>query len=156
MDIKTGLPADARQTTAEALKTVLADSYATYAKAHVFHWNVRGPNFQSLHTLFMTQYNELWLALDLIAERIRALGSLAPGLGALARQTKITEAAEDVKADAMVAELLTAHEHLIQTLRASFAPAEAANDQATIDLLTQRLNASEKHAWMLRATLGEI
>jgi starvation-inducible DNA-binding protein len=156
MDIKTGISTDARQATAEALKTVLADSYATYAKAHVFHWNVRGPHFQSLHTLFMTQYNELWLALDLIAERIRALGSLTPGLGALARQTSIAEAAEDVKADAMIAELLAAHTHLIKTLRAALAPAEAANDQATIDLLTQRLNASEKHAWMLRATLGEV
>lgn len=156
MTIKTGMTDTARQATAEALKQVLADSHGVYAMAHAFHWNVRGPQFHSLHALFMAQYNELWLALDLIAERIRALGALAPGYGTQAKMTKIKEAKDDTKSDDMLKQLMAAHETLIATLRNAFAPAEAAGDQATLDLLTQRLDASEKHAWMLRATLGEI
>lgn len=157
MDIKTGLPTNARQTTAEALKQVLGETFAVYVKTHGFHWNVRGPQFRSLHILFEEQYNELWAALDVIAERVRALGVLAPqSIGALAALANTKDAGEDVGSEAMLKELIAGHASLIKVMRSALDTAEGVKDDVTVDLLTQRLNASEKHTWMLRSTLGEV
>ncbi len=144
-----------RSDTAAALNKVLADSYALYLKTHGYHWNVRGPNFQSLHVLLEGQYTEEWAALDAIAERIRTLGALAPqGYAAFGNLTSIKDGDPESDWEAMIKELLADNETVIQTLRDGFPIAEEAGDEATADLLTQRLQAHEKHAWMLRATLG--
>ena len=150
-------PSNTRAALADALCRVLADTAATYGMAHGFHWNVRGPNFHSLHALFMEQYTELWMAMDVLAERIRALGALAPGgYGAMAALSSIREGAGDLGAEQMVETLLAAHESVLATLRTAMQQAEEAGDQASLDVLTPRLTASEKHAWMLRATLGRV
>lgn len=153
--IKTGLKTDARKKIALELSKVLADSFAVYTKTHGYHWNVRGPEFFSLHTLLELQYREMWAALDDIAERIRALGEYAPqGPSAFANLTSITEGKPEAEALEMLKELLGDHETLISTARAAIEVADAAGDEATTDLLTQRLAAHEKAGWMLRATLG--
>ena len=151
----TGLSAKQRSDIASALNKVLADSYALYLKTHGYHWNVRGPNFQSLHVLLEGQYQDEWAALDDIAERIRALGELAPqGYAAFGNLSSIKDGDPEQDWEAMFTELKTDNETVIATLRAAFPVADEAGDEATADLLTQRLTAHEKHAWMIRSTLG--
>ncbi|MEY4352762.1 MAG: hypothetical protein RLZZ609_1003 [Cyanobacteriota bacterium] len=152
--IDIGIPAEQRQQIAEGLGRVLADSTVLYSKTHGFHWNVTGPMFNTLHLMFMEQYTELWTALDGIAERIRSLGFPAPyGSRALASLTSIPETQGNPAALEMVRELVGGHEAVARTIRAVFQLAEAANDQPTADLLTQRLQVHEKTAWMLRSLL---
>jgi starvation-inducible DNA-binding protein len=136
---------------AAGLSGLLADTYAVYLKTHGYHWNVRGPNFSSLHTLFMTQYTEMWTAIDLIAERIRALGETAPqGYGAFAKLSTIQDGDPAKSAEAMLQELLTDHATLIATARA----ARDGADDVTAAVIDARVDAHQKHAWMIRATLG--
>ena len=152
--IDIGIPADQRQQIAEGLGRVLADSTVLYAKTHGFHWNVTGPMFNTLHLMFMEQYTELWTALDAIAERIRALGHVAPfGGSTYSGLSSIPEADGVPAALAMVRELVEGHEAVARTIRGVFAVADDAGDQPTADLLTQRLQIHEKTAWMLRSLL---
>lgn len=154
MKIDIGIPEDDRARIAEGLARVLADTYTLYLKTHNYHWNVTGPQFNTLHAMFMTQYNELWLAVDEIAERIRSLGEYAPGsYKAYADLTLIEEDAGVPKAEEMIANLVKGHETVARTARSVFPLAEAASDEPTADLLTQRMQASEKTAWMLRSML---
>lgn len=153
--IDTGYPAKTRGDIAAGLGKVLGDTYTLYLKTHGYHWNVRGPNFASLHQLFSDQYNEAWTALDELAERIRALGELAPqGYSGLSNLTGIKDGNAEAGWEEMVGELMRDNETVIATIRAAFPAAEEAGDQATMDLLTVRLAAHEKNAWMLRSTLG--
>ncbi|RZJ80080.1 MAG: DNA starvation/stationary phase protection protein [Brevundimonas sp.] len=153
--IDTGLGRAERTDAAQELTKVLADSYAVYLKTHGYHWNVRGPEFFSLHNLLEQQYRELWEALDTIAERIRALGQFAPqGYAAFANLTSIKDGDPEKDASAMLAELMKDHETTIATCRAALEAADEDGDDVTVDLLTQRLAAHEKAAWMLRASLG--
>jgi len=153
--VNIGISNEDRAAIVAGLNKVLADAYAVYLKTHGYHWNVRGPNFQSLHVLLEGQYTEQWTALDAIAERIRALGELAPqGYGAFGNLSSIKDGDPEQDWEAMFKDLLKDNETLIATLRAGFPAAEAGGDEATADLLTQRLLAHEKHAWMLRSTLG--
>ncbi len=155
MTLNLGLTDDQRHAMAEAVTAVLADTYALYFKTHAYHWNVTGPRFHDLHALFELQYNELWTATDEIAERIRALGVLAPNsYAAMSEAASITAAAEAVSADEMVADLLRGHEAVVATIRSALALAGEHGDEASADILTPRLTAHEKTAWMLRATLG--
>jgi starvation-inducible DNA-binding protein len=155
VEIKTGFTPEQRGELAAGLTKVLADTYAVYLKTHGYHWNVRGPNFSSLHALFMEQYSEMWAALDELAERIRALGEFAPqGYAAFANLTSIGDGDPTRDSEAMVEELMRDHETLIATARAALKNAEQDVDPVTVDLLTARLTIHEKHAWMLRATLG--
>jgi starvation-inducible DNA-binding protein len=153
--IDIGIPESDRKEIAAGLSKVLADTYTLYLKTHNYHWNVTGPMFNTLHLMFETQYNELWTAVDLIAERIRSLGEFAPGsyaqFGAL---TSISEAEGVPEANAMIADLVNGHEATARTAREALKAADAANDQPTDDLLTQRLQAHEKTAWMLRSMLA--
>ena len=152
--IDIGLPAEQRRAIADSLGRVLADSTVLYAKTHGFHWNVTGPMFNTLHLMFMEQYTELWNALDLIAERIRALGHPAPFGGSIyASLSSIPESQGIPPALAMVRELVEGHEAVARTIRSVFVLADEANDQPTADLLTQRLQIHEKTAWMLRSLL---
>lgn len=151
----TGLDAQARAEVAASLTQVLADSYALYLKTHGYHWNVRGANFSELHALFMGQYTEIWKALDELAERIRALGEFAPqGYSAFANLTGIKDGDPELDSTGMLRDLLSDHETVIGSLREGIAVAEGASDPTSVDLMTQRLAVHEKHAWMLRATLG--
>lgn len=153
--IDTGLSKTERKDVTEALTRALADSYAVYLKTHGYHWNVRGPEFFALHNLLEQQYRDIWAALDDIAERIRALGEFAPqGYAAFANLTSIKDGDPTKEAAEMLRELMRDHETLIATSRAGVEAAEAAGDVASADLLTQRLTAHEKFAWMLRSTLG--
>ncbi|RAK67608.1 Dps family protein [Phenylobacterium kunshanense] len=137
--------------TAAGLAKLLADTYAVYLKTHGYHWNVRGPAFASLHTLFMTQYTEMWTAIDEIAERIRALGELAPqGYRSFANLSAIGDGDPEKDAQAMLKELIADHETLIVTAKA----AREGADDVTISVIDARVQAHEKHAWMLRASLG--
>jgi starvation-inducible DNA-binding protein len=139
------------KTVAAGLSRLLADTYAVYLKTHGYHWNVRGPNFSSLHTLFMTQYTEMWTAIDLIAERIRALGETAPqGYGAFAELSTIQDGDPARNAEAMLQELLADHATLIATAKA----ARDGADDVTAAVIDARVDAHQKHAWMIRATLG--
>ena len=150
----TGISAKHRASIANGLSRVLADTYVLYLKTHNFHWNVEGPMFQTLHQMFMDQYTEAWNAIDPIAERIRALGHYAPGsYRQFAKLASIKESEGVPKAGKMVRELIAGQEAVARTARAVLPLAERANDQPTLDLLTQRLNIHEKNAWMLRALL---
>ena len=152
--IDIGIPEAQRFEIAAGLGRVLADSTVLYAKTHGFHWNVTGPMFNTLHLMFMGQYTELWNALDAIAERIRALGCPAPFGGATYGQlSSIAETKGIPAALEMVRELVLGHEAVARTIRGVMVTAEAANDQPTADLLTQRLQIHEKTAWMLRSLL---
>lgn len=154
MQIDIGIPEAERAKIAEGLTRVLADTYTLYLKTHNYHWNVTGPMFNTLHTMFEVQYNELWMAVDEIAERIRSLGEYAPGsYAAYAALTSIEEDSGVPKAEAMLANLVKGHEAVARTARAVFPLAEEASDEPTADLLTQRMQASEKAAWMLRSML---
>jgi starvation-inducible DNA-binding protein len=155
MAIDIGIHEAHRTQVVSELERVLADTYTLYLKTHNFHWNVTGPRFNDLHAMFMVQYTEMWTAVDLIAERIRSLGSPAPGsYKDFARLSSVKEADGVPSAEAMVAQLLAGHETVIRTLRAALGPADEANDQVSLDLLTQRLQVHEKTAWMLRSLQG--
>ena len=133
---------------------MLADTYVLYGKTHGFSWNVTGAMFNTLHLMFMEQYTELLIALNEIAERIQALDLRAPhGGSTLAALSSITEAEQNPAAMNMVRELVEGHEAVARTQRSVFAIADAADDQPTADLLTQRLQVHEKTAWMLRSLL---
>jgi starvation-inducible DNA-binding protein len=156
MAIDIGISNKDRAKIAEGLSRFLADTYTLYLKTHNFHWNVTGPMFQTLHLMFMDQYNEQWMAVDLIAERIRALGFPAPGgYKDFAALTSIKEVEGVPKAKDMIRQLVDGQEAVIRTARAIFPIAEKANDQPTLDLLTQRMQIHEKNAWMLRSLLEE-
>lgn len=152
MDI--GINNEDRQKIAEGLSKLLADTYTLYLKTHYFHWNVTGPMFNTLHLMFETQYTELALAVDLVAERIRSLGVYAPGTYAqFSKLTSIDETVDVPKASDMISELVAGHEAVCRTARSVFPAAAKADDEATADLLTQRLQLHEKTAWMLRSLL---
>jgi len=152
MDI--GINNEDRQQIADGLSKLLADTYTLYLKTHYFHWNVTGPMFNTLHLMFETQYTELALAVDLVAERIRSLGVYAPGTYAqFSKLTSINETVDVPKANDMIRELVAGHEAVCRTARSVFPAAEKASDEATSDLLTQRLQLHEKTAWMLRSLL---
>jgi starvation-inducible DNA-binding protein len=154
--IDIGISAGDRKRTADGLARLLADTYTLYLMTHNFHWNVTGPMFNTLHQMFMVQYTELWNAVDPIAERIRSLGFPAPGsYGEFGGLTSIAEVRGVPKAEAMVALLLKGNEAVARTARGVLPLADKANDQPTIDLLTQRLDIHEKTAWMLRTLLEE-
>jgi len=152
--IDIGISNEDRAKIAEGLSRLLADSYTLYLKTHNFHWNVTGPMFNTLHLMFETQYTELALAVDLIAERIRALGYPAPGTYAeFARLSSIKDAQGVPKAEDMIRELVAGQEAVVRTARAVFATVEGASDEPSADLLTQRMQVHEKNAWMLRSLL---
>jgi starvation-inducible DNA-binding protein len=152
--IDIGIGEEQRDAIADGLSHLLADTYTLYLKTHNYHWNVTGPMFNTLHLMFETQYNELALAVDLIAERIRALGHPAPGSYAqYARLSSIKESETVPPAREMIADLVAGQEAVARTARKVFRTAEGAADQPTADLLTQRMQVHEKAAWMLRAML---
>jgi starvation-inducible DNA-binding protein len=154
MQVNIGIEADARQEIADGLSRLLADTYTLYLKTHYFHWNVTGPMFQTLHLMFETQYTELALAVDLIAERIRALGFPAPGsYTQYAKLSSIPETTEVPKATEMIKLLVEGQEAVCRTARSIFPIIEKVSDEPTADLLTQRLQLHEKTAWMLRSLL---
>ncbi len=154
MKIDIGIDAGKREEIAGGLSRVLADSYTLYLKTHNFHWNVTGPMFQTLHLMFEAQYNELALAVDLVAERIRALGLPAPGTyKQFAALSSIKEEDGVPKAQDMIRLLVEGHETVARTARGVFKTAESVSDQPTCDLLTQRMQVHEKTAWMLRSLL---
>jgi starvation-inducible DNA-binding protein len=154
MKIDIGIQTREREEVAQGLSRVLADTYTLYLKTHNFHWNVTGPMFQTLHLMFEVQYGELALAVDLVAERIRALGVRAPGTYREFRELSTIGDDEGVpKAEDMIRRLVESHETVARTARGVFRGAEAANDQPTCDLLTQRMHVHEKAAWMLRSLL---
>jgi len=154
--IDIGIAAEERAKIAQGLAALLADSYTLYLMTHNFHWNVTGPQFNSLHQMFMEQYTEQWTALDTIAERIRALGHPAPGTYREFTQLASIEEVDGVpKATDMVRHLVAAQEATARTARNLFTLVETANDQPTADLLTQRLEVHEKTAWMLRSILED-
>lgn len=155
MQINIGIEEKDRKEITGGLSRVLADSYTLYLKTHNFHWNVTGPMFQTLHLMFETQYTELALAVDLLAERIRALGMPAPGTYTeFVNLSSIKEDAGVPAAQDMIKKLLEGHEAVIRTARSVFPVAEKASDQPTLDLLTQRMQVHEKTAWMLRSLLA--
>ena len=154
--IDIGINEKDRKAIAKGLSELLADSYTLYMMTHNFHWNVTGPMFNTLHTMFMAQYTEQWAALDLIAERIRALGEPAPGTyKEFSKLSSIQEVTGVPKAMDMVRLLVKAQEATAKTARKLFTLVDKANDQPTADLLTQRLDVHEKTAWMLRSMLEE-
>ena len=155
MDINIGIEKADRENIAEGLSRLLADSYTLYLKTHNYHWNVTGPMFQTLHTMFEEHYTELWQALDEIAERIRALGVFAPGTyRAFADLSSIPEEDSIPAAEDMIRNLVAGHEAVARTARSVFPLAEKADDEPTADLLTQRIQVAEKTAWMLRSLLA--
>jgi len=155
MQIDIGIAEQDRKAIAEGLSRLLADSYTLYLKTHNYHWNVTGPMFNTLHLMFEQQYTELAMAVDLIAERIRALGYPAPGsYEAYAALTSIQEETGTPDAEEMIRQLVKGQEAVVRTARAVFPTAEAANDEPTADLLTQRMQIHEKNAWMLRSLVA--
>lgn len=154
--VNIGIPEAERQEIANGLSRLLADTYTLYLKTHHFHWNVTGPMFTTLHALFETQYTELWTAVDEIAERIRSLDAYAPGTYTqFAKLTTIKDTEGVPNAKEMLAQLLEGHEAVTRTARTVFPVAEKGGDEATMDLLTSRLQLHEKTAWMLRSLLRE-
>jgi starvation-inducible DNA-binding protein len=152
--IDIGIKEQDRKAIAESLSHLLADTYTLYLKTHYFHWNVTGPMFNTLHLMFEGQYTELALAVDLIAERIRSLGVYAPGTYKdFAQLSSIKESDSVPNAEHMIVELVEGHEAVCRTARSVFPFTEKASDEATADLLTQRLQLHEKTAWMLRSLL---
>lgn len=156
MNIDIGISNQDREAIAAGLSKLLADSYTLYLKTHNYHWNVTGPLFNTLHTMFEEEYTELATAVDEIAERIRALGIDAPGsYAAFAALTTIDEAAGGESAVEMIRQLVVGQETVVRTARTVFIAADEANDQPTADLLTQRMHIHEKNAWMLRSMLDD-
>ncbi len=155
VEVNIGIPEGQRQAIAEGLSRLLADTYTLYLKTHNFHWNVTGPMFNTLHLMFEQQYNELALAVDQIAECIRSLGFHAPGSYATYSKLSLVPEAEDTPgAEAMIQQLAEGQEIVVRTARDIFPAADAANDEPTADLLTQRMQIHEKTAWMLRSMLA--
>lgn len=155
MEINIGIDSEQRQAIAKGLAHLLADEYTLYLKTHNFHWNVTGPQFNALHTMFEEHYLEAAAAVDEIAERIRALGVRAPGsYREFAELAEVEEATGNPDADRMIRELVVGHETCVRTARKAFPAAEAASDEPTADLLTTRMQVHEKTAWMLRSMLG--
>jgi starvation-inducible DNA-binding protein len=153
-NVNIGIDHAARQEIAAGLSRLLADTYSLYLKTHNFHWNVKGPMFNTLHLMFETQYTELALAVDLIAERIRALGFPAPGTySEYAKLTSIPEPQGVPVANEMIQQLVEGQETVVRTARSIFAIVDEAKDEPTADLLTQRMQLHEKNAWMLRSLL---
>jgi starvation-inducible DNA-binding protein len=154
MAMDTGISAKDRSKLAQGLSRLLADTYILYLKTHNYHWNVEGPMFQTLHIMFMEQYTEAWNAIDPIAERIRALGHYAPGTyKQYVKLAAIKETEGVPKAEQMIRHLIEGQETVARTARSVLPVADDANDQPTLDLLTQRLDIHEKNAWMLRSLL---
>lgn len=154
--IHIGIADKDRRKIADGLSRVLADTYTLYLKTHNFHWNVTGPMFQTLHLMFMTQYTESWNAVDLIAERIRALGYPAPGsYKEFAALTSIEDSDGKVGAKDMIRQLVDGQEAVVRTAREVLPVADKAGDQPTVDLLSARMEVHEKNAWMLRSLLEE-
>jgi starvation-inducible DNA-binding protein len=154
MTIDIGISEADRNEIADGLSKVLADSYTLYLKTHNYHWNVTGPMFQTLHLMFEQHYNELALAVDEIAERIRALGAKAPGSYREFTALSSIDDDDDVPdATDMIRRLVRGHEAVARTARSVFPVVERASDEPTADLLTQRLQVHEKTAWMLRSLL---
>jgi len=153
-EIDIGIGAKDRARIADGLSRLLADTYTLYLKTHNFHWNVTGPMFNTLHLMFEQQYNELWLAIDLIAERIRTLGVAAPGTyKEYARLSSIKETEGVPKAEEMIRLLVEGQEAAARTARELFPLVEEVHDAPSADLLTQRMQVHEKNAWMLRSLL---
>jgi len=156
MPINIGIDENDRREIAEGLSRVLADTYTLYLKTHNFHWNVTGPMFQTLHLMFEGQYNELALAVDMVAERIRALGFPAPGTyKEFAKLSSIEEEEGVPDAEDMIKKLVEGQEAVVRTARSIFPVVDKANDEPTADLLTQRMQVHEKTAWMLRSLLAK-
>ncbi len=154
MAIDIGISDNDRRAIADGLARLLADTYTLYLKTHNYHWNVTGPMFSTLHLMFETQYNELALAVDQVAERIRALGHPAPGsYKAFSRLASIKEEEGVPSAEQMIRQLVIGQETVVRTAREIFPTVENANDEPTADLLTQRMQIHEKNAWMLRSML---
>jgi starvation-inducible DNA-binding protein len=154
-EINIGIAEEDRRNIAQGLSRLLADSYTLYLKTHNYHWNVQGPQFNTLHQMFENQYTELAAAVDEIAERIRALGEPAPGsYKAYAALTEIEEEDSVPAAEEMIRRLLKGQETVVRTARSVIGAAEAANDEPTADLLTQRMQVHEKNAWMLRSMVA--
>jgi starvation-inducible DNA-binding protein len=155
MEINIGIKTEDRKQIAEGLSRLLADTYTLYLQTHNFHWNVTGPMFQTLHLMFETQYNELALAVDLIAERIRALGFRAPGTySEFVELASIKETLGTPRAEQMIETLVKGQEAVVRTARSLFEAVDRVKDEPTADLLTQRMQVHEKTAWMLRSLLG--
>jgi starvation-inducible DNA-binding protein len=153
-EIEIGIDPSDRRAIADGLATLLSDTYALYVKTQNFHWNVTGPMFRALHEMFDEQYHELASALDEIAERIRALGEMAPGsFSQFSKMTSIDEETGTPAAEDMVRQLVTGHEAVVRTGRNVFTTAEEAGDQVTMDVLAARMQVHEKQAWMLRSLL---
>jgi len=150
----TGISPKDRAAIAKGLSRLLADTYVVYLKTHNFHWNVEGPMFQTLHQMFMEQYTEAWNAIDLVAERIRSLGHYAPGTyREYLDLARVKETPGVPKAAQMVKLLIDGQEAIVKTAREVLPLADGANDEPTLDLLTQRMQVHEKNAWMLRSLL---
>ncbi|MCY4396621.1 MAG: DNA starvation/stationary phase protection protein [Rhodospirillaceae bacterium] len=155
MKIDIGIDDEARKEIAGGLSRLLADTYTLYLKTHNFHWNVTGPMFNTLHLMFEQQYTELATAVDEIAERIRALGEAAPGsYSQYAALSSIGEETGVPSAEDMIRQLVADQEAVVRTARSVFPAAEAASDEPTADLLTQRMQVHEKTAWMLRSMVS--
>lgn len=155
MELNTGISQTDRESIAAGLSRLLADSYTLYLKTHNYHWNVTGPQFNTLHLMFEGQYTELAAAVDQIAERIRALGIRAPGSYLeFSKLTSIQEGTGDESAEDMIRQLAIGQETVVRTAREIFPAADAAHDEPTADLLTQRMQIHEKNAWMLRSMLA--
>jgi starvation-inducible DNA-binding protein len=153
--INIGISDEDRKQIADGLSHLLADTYTLYLKTHNYHWNVVGPMFNTLHLMFETQYTELSLAVDLIAERIRSLGEPAPGTyREFAQLSAIQEDTDRPDAEEMIRRLVAGQEQVVKTARSIFPVVEHANDEPTADLLTQRMQVHEKTAWMLRSMLA--
>ena len=156
MEINIGISDKQRENIAKGLSKVLADTYTLYLKTHNYHWNVTGPQFNALHSMFEVQYTELATAVDEIAERIRALGHLAPGsYKEYAALTSIENGDSKKSADDMIRDLVKGQEAVVRTCRETFPLAEEASDEPTCDLLTVRMQTHEKTAWMLRSMLAK-
>lgn len=152
--VNIGISEQDRKEIAEGLSRLLADTYTLYLKTHYFHWNVTGPMFHSLHNMFETEYTELAVAVDDIAERIRTIGYPAPGsYSEFTELSSIPETRGVPEATEMVRLLVEANEAVVRTAREAFPAAERANDESTVDLLTERMRTHEKTAWMLRSIL---
>jgi starvation-inducible DNA-binding protein len=155
MELNTGISSADRERIADGLARLLADSYTLYLKTHNYHWNVEGPMFNTLHLMFEQQYTELAMAVDGIAERIRALGIKAPGsYSEFSKLASVDEAKGGESAEEMIRELVLGQEAVVRTARKAFPAADKANDEPTADLLTQRMQIHEKNAWMLRSMLA--
>jgi starvation-inducible DNA-binding protein len=155
MELNIGISQENREAISAGLSRLLADSYTLYLKTHNYHWNVTGPQFNTLHQMFEEQYTELAAAVDEIAERIRALGVRAPGsYKEYAALTNIEEGIGEESAEEMIRQLAVGQETVVRTARDAFPAADAANDEPTADLLTQRMQIHEKNAWMLRSMLA--